>query len=252
MREIIIGSDLKEMSRLAAAKFVEIAARSVRDNGRFTVALSGGLTPQSLYFLLAAEPCRSEHFWKQTLFFFGDERFVPPDSVQSNFRMANDSLLTPLGIPLAHIVRWETELGRPEEIAADYENRIAMLFTNERSEDGFKTFPRFDLILLGLGADGHTASLFPHSPALQETKRIAVTNRIEASNEYRFTLTFPVINNATNVMFLVSGDSKSETLRDVIEGKDRADDLPAQAVSLLAGKLFWIVDQAAAGLLTKI
>ena len=180
----------------------------------------------------------------KTFFFFGDERNVPPDDAESNFRMANENLFAPLQISGANIFRWNTELKDAEKIAEDYGKSIKALFALSNNE-----LPEFDLILLGMGDDGHTASLFPFTEALGETEKIAVANPVEKLETTRLTLTFPVINNARNVIFLIKGADKAEVLREVTQGAPQPDKFPAQLVKPVNGELFWLVDAPAAALL---
>ncbi len=236
MSEFHIADNTEELSKDAAGFFVETANKAINRNGRFTVALSGGSTPRLLHQKLVSASLD----WKKVFFFFGDERNVPPDHHESNFRMAFETLFHPLNIEHANIYRWQTEIGNPLEVAIDYAFRAATFFEG---------FPRFDLILLGLGTDGHTASLFPQTEALSEASDIAAANWVDKLGEDRFTLTFPVINNAENIAFLVSGEEKAATLKDVTEGEFRPKHLPAQSVSPANGTLHWLVDKAAASLL---
>jgi len=240
---IKIVADAEQLNRFAAEKFVEIANASIHsDNKNFTVALSGGSTPKSLYQLLSSDEYKNKIDWSKVFFFFGDERNVAPDDKDSNFLMANENLFAPLQIPSANILRWHTEVEDAGIIADDYETAILLFFALEEEE----RFPRFDLILLGMGADGHTASLFPQTEALKVTERNAVANPIEKLDTTRLTLTFPVINNAANVMFLVKGADKAETLREVLQGEFQPEKYPAQAVKLNGGELFWLVEKEAA------
>ena len=236
MSNIRICDNSDELSTQAAEFFIETARKAIGKTGRFTVALSGGSTPRLLHQKLVSAPLD----WKKVFFFFGDERNVPPDHHESNFRMAFETLFDPLNIEHANVYRWQPEIGNPLEVAIDYAFRTATFFEG---------FPRFDLILLGLGSDGHTASLFPQTEALEETSDIAVANWVDKLEEERFTLTFPVINNAENIAFLVLGKEKAATLKDVIEGEFRPKNLPAQSVSPVNGTLHWFADKAAASLL---
>jgi 6-phosphogluconolactonase len=240
MREIIVARDTAEMNRRATEKFAAMAEESIKDRGRFTISLSGGSTPKALYRLLSAEPDRSTIDWEKVLFFFGDERNVPFDSGESNFRMANESLLSPLGISKDKVFRWKTELADPILAAADYEKVLA---SNLESIP-----PVFDLILLGMGPDGHTASLFPGTTALDEKDRMAVANPVPQLDTTRLTLTYPVINAARNVAFLVAGEDKANMLSKVLDSDSDADfhDLPSRGVRPENGKLWWFVDAAAA------
>jgi 6-phosphogluconolactonase len=235
MSEIIVASNIDELNRLAAGKFVELARNAT---GRFTVALAGGSTPKALYRRLASDEFRKKIDWTKVFFFLGDERFVPPDHADSNFRMATENLFSPLGTRPDNIFRWRTESGDPQQTAADYERTISVFFDSD-------SLPRFDLILLGLGADGHTASLFPCSPALHENSRIAVANPVEKLAADRLTLTFPVINNAAHVIFLVSGEEKAPALKEILEGVTHPDKYPAQMVNPKSGTLSWFIDKQA-------
>ncbi len=237
-------SDVQALSRAAAEMFISIGVEAIKKNNRFTVALAGGSTPKSVYRLLTTTEFKSRIDLKKTFFFFGDERDVSPDSDESNFRMASENLLKPLQIPEKNVFRWKTELGNAEKIAESYEKVIKEFFNLPKNE-----FPRFDLILLGMGDDGHTASLFPFTEALKETEKIAVANWVEKLNTNRLTLTFPAINNASNVIFLVSGAAKAETLREVLERDFLPDEFPSQKVRSNDGNLIWLVEKEAAGLL---
>ena len=239
--EKIIASGADELNKLGAAKFVSIGRESIKKRGKFVVALAGGSTPRALYQLLASDKFRNLIDWTKVFFFFGDERNVLPDDGESNFRMANESLLEPLNVSAENIFRWQTEIGNAEEIATDYEQKIKDFFGLNAGE-----LPRFDLILLGMGDDGHTASLFPETVALNETSKIAAANRVEKLDATRLTLTFPAINNAANVIFLISGEKKADVLRAVLTGDVQPEKLPSQSVKPRNGVLFWILDEDAA------
>ena len=232
---------IESLNVFAAEKFVEIATDSIERRGRCAVALAGGSTPKALYRLLSGDEFKNQIDWTKVFFFFGDERNVLPEDEENNFRMADENLFKPLQIPFEQIFRWQTELKIAEEIAADYETAAKVFFA--LPENGF---PRFDLILLGMGADGHTASLFPESKALRETEKIAVANWVEKLKTMRLTLTFPVINNASNIMFLIAGAEKAEALREVLEGERQPDRFPSQKVKPDDGNLLWLVDAQAA------
>jgi 6-phosphogluconolactonase len=178
--------------------------------------------------------------WAQTHFFWGDERSVPPDHLDSNYRLVFENLLSKVPVPKENIHRIETEL-EPEIAAAKYEREIRAFFRLAGGD-----LPRFDLILLGLGDDGHTASLFPGSAALKESRRLAVAVYVEKLKSYRITLTLPVLNHAANIFFLVSGEGKAAVLRDVFGGSAGSRDLPAREIALSDGRLVWFVDEAAA------
>jgi 6-phosphogluconolactonase len=220
---------LDDIFNFATEKFIEIANDSIAKRGRFSVALAGGSTPKELYKILATKNLD----WEKIYFFFGDERNVPIDSDESNFKMANESLLKPLNIKQENIYRWKIELEDVKKIAEDYSEKV-------------NSFGKiFDLILLGMGNDGHTASLFPHTKALHETEKIAVENWVEKLNAWRFTLTFPTINDARNVIFLVKGEDKSEVLQKVLEGEFLPEEFPSQSVKPI-GNLLWLIDKSAA------
>lgn len=238
---IKIFSNLDELNVFAAEKLFAIGNAAIEQSGKFSIALAGGSTPKALYSLLASENFRSRIDWRKGFFFFGDERNVSIDSDESNFRMANESILKPLEIPPENIFRWQTEIGDTEKIAEDYEQTIVNFFGLAKKE-----FPRFDLILLGMGEDGHTASLFPHTAALREIEKIAVVNFVEKFNANRLTFTFPVINNASNIIFLIGGAGKANVLKEVLEGESVPEKFPSQNVAPTDGNLFWLVEREAA------
>ena len=249
-RQVKVFQNTDELNNFAAEKFTEIANESIEKRGQFTVVLAGGSTPRSLYRLLASDKFKGKIDWCKVFFFFGDERNVLPTDAESNFRMARETLFEPLKIKADNIFRWRTELGNAEQIAESYRKTMRRFFdagNNPTATAGGSA--RFDLILLGMGADGHTASLFPFTKALSETDKIAVANRVEKLQTTRLTLTFPVINNAPNVVFLVSGKEKASTLREVLEGEFQPGRLPAQSVQPRNGNLFWLLDEKAASLL---
>lgn len=244
---IKIFPNIEELNNFAAEKFVEIAVAAIEKRGKFTVALAGGSTPKSLYKLLAGEKFKDKIDWESVFFFFGDERNVPPDNAESNYKTALENLFETLQIRDLNILEWNTEPPNNAGKSADwYEETLSNFFTLDPE---INKFPRFDLILLGMGADGHTASLFPHTKALHETERLAVANHVQKLNDWRLTLTFPVINNAANVMFLVSGEEKAEALREILQGDFQPDKFPAQKVKLNDGNLLWLADSNAARLL---
>lgn len=250
-----IFPDIESLNLFAAEKFVAIAEEAIRQNGRCAVALAGGSTPKALYRLLSSGKFKDEIQWSKTFFFFGDERNVLAVDAESNFRMGRENLFAPLGIADENIFRWQTELRDAPLIAADYEHKIVKFFDldaeSSATEGSGRSFPRFDLILLGMGADGHTASLFPFSEALGEKKKIAAPNRVEKLNATRLTLTAPALNAASNIIFLVAGADKAETLRDVLEGEFWPEHLPSQMIQPKNGDLFWLVDDRAAANLSR-
>lgn len=247
MREIIIAADKNELSKIAAERFVDIATAAIREQGRFVVALSGGSTPKSLNNLLASDGFRNRIDWNKVTFFFGDERDVPPDADESNFRMANETLFTPLGIAKEKVYRWQTELNDADQTVSEYKKCLSNFF----GPGSAKELPVFDLILLGMGPDGHTASLFPYTKALHETVESVSKNWIEKLQTWRFTFTFPIINNAANIIFLAAGAEKADALKKVVEDTQDCEQFPSQCVVPRNGKLVWLVDSAAARDLDK-
>jgi 6-phosphogluconolactonase len=239
-REEIVCADIDDLAGRAAAEWARSAAEAIARAGRFAVALSGGNTPRALYTKLAGEPFRSRIAWDRIHFFWGDERSVPADHADSNYRMTYETLLARVPVPPANIHRIETERGAAEAAAA-YEAALRDFFALWPG-----VFPRFDLILLGLGEEGHTASLFPGSAALAERERLVTAVYVEKLKTDRITLTLPVLNSAAEIAFLVSGRSKAEVVKQAL--RDRAD-LPAARVSPSDGRLLWFLDQEAAAFL---
>jgi len=235
--EVRILNTPAELFQAAAAEFAALAVQAVKTSGRFSVALSGGSTPKSLYSLLASGSI-SNIPWDKIFFFFGDERFVLPDDPESNYRMARETGLFSK-VPSDHVFRVLTEEKDADAAALNYDQTLRKFFSLQPGE-----FPRFDLVLLGLGPDGHTASLFPGTAALTEKSRLVVANWVEKFHSYRITFTLPVLNRATNVTFLASGPDKASILKEVLDNESA--DLPSQKVHPSDGKLVWLVDQAAA------
>jgi 6-phosphogluconolactonase len=243
--ELRILEDGEELAREAADFVVWLGEQAIARQGRFRLALSGGSTPKALYGLLAGPGLAKRLDWSQVSFFFGDERCVTPDHADSNFRMANETLLRPLNIAPDRVFRMTGE-DEPEKAARHYEDKI-------RREFGVAApaWPGFDVILLGLGNDGHTASLFPGTQALGERERLVVANQAPQGVRQRLTFTAPLINHAQAVVFLVSGSGKAPAVRAVLE--DRAADprkFPAKLVQPERGRLLWFLDHAAAAELT--
>lgn len=230
-----------ELFQAAAEEFKTLAAQAVTNHGRFTVALSGGSTPKSLYSLLASGSVPNIP-WDKIFFFFGDERFVPPDHPDSNYRMVHETGLFSK-VFSDQVFRVLTEEKDADTAARDYEQTIQKFFNLKPGE-----FPRFDLILLGLGPDGHTASLFPGTAALNEKNRLVVANWVEKFRSYRITFTLPVLDHAACDMFLVSGKDKADMVRQVLADKNA--DLPSQKVHPVDGRLVWLLDAAAASRLS--
>jgi 6-phosphogluconolactonase len=235
-REIIVCRDVVELSRQSAERFSQLAIESVKAAGRITVALSGGSTPKHLYSLLASSDYSNQIPWKNVELFWGDERCVPPDHLESNFRMVQEALLSKIKIPLENVHRLRGEQ-EPQAAAADYDKELQRLFGLSSG-----ALPRFDLILLGIGEDGHTASLFPGSDALNATN-LVVAPFVAKLNSYRLTLALPVLNNAANVWFLIMGASKADAVKEALSASS---DLPAARVQPVNGKLTWYITQDAA------
>ena len=231
-----VWRDLSELSARGAELFASLAQESVNAIGRFTVALSGGSTPKALYQLLALDEMRARVPWQQTHVYWSDERAVPPHNEQSNYRMAHDALLAHVPVPAEQVHRMRGE-DEPESAAREYE---AILRQNFGAGD-----PRFCLILLGLGEDGHTASLFPHSPALLDDEHLVAAPYVEKFAAHRLTFTPRLINNAANIIFLVSGKSKSKALRTILEENADPRAWPASMVHPTNGNLIWLVDEEA-------
>jgi 6-phosphogluconolactonase len=227
------------VAEAAAQFFVQRAQEAIAARGRFTVALSGGSTPKAMFTLLAQGPFAEQVDWANVHVFWSDERTVPPDHNDSNYKMAAEALLQRVPLNPARVHRMQGELD-PSQAAALYEDVV-------RREMG--NVPRFDLILLGMGDDGHTASLFPGTAALDETSRLVVANWVEKLNTWRITLTGTVINNALNVVFLVVGEAKAAVLLEVINGPYQPEVYPSQLIEASNGTLIWMVDEAAATLL---
>jgi 6-phosphogluconolactonase len=238
-RQIIICRDTDELSRQAAEQFVALARQAIVAHGRFRVALSGGSTPKALYSTLATAEFNSQLEWRQIHLFWGDERCVAPDHAESNFRMVKESLLSKIVIPAENVHRMIGEF-EPAAAAAAYETELRQFFLLSAEQ-----LPRFDLILLGLGEDGHTASLFPHSSALNETERWVATTYVEKLDAHRLTLTFPVINNAAQITFLIAGQSKAAIVKAIRNAS--VGDYPATRIEPVKGHLCWFITQDAAG-----
>jgi 6-phosphogluconolactonase len=238
-RTIFVAGDPETLAQQAATYIAQTLAAIGAERGRCTVALSGGSTPRRIHALLAEPPRRERVPWEQLELFWGDERCVPPDHADSNYGMARDTLLAHVPVTARQIHRVPTEVGPAVAVAAQYERDLRQAFALEVED-----VPVFDLILLGMGPDGHTASLFPGTPALEETRRLVVPNRIDYMPHERVTFTFPVLNAARHVAFLVAGADKAPALQRALDG-DPA--IPAAHVHPTDGDLRWFLDRAAAG-----
>ena len=222
--------------------FVEVAAKSIKHHGQFSVALSGGSSPKKLYELLASPKFRDKVEWSKVHFFFGDERYVPHTDPQSNYLMAKKAILEPLELSYRQIFPVNTSVS-PEEAAARYTNDINLYFA------GFDA--RFDLVLLGLGDNSHTASLFPHTPVLHDKTASVKEVFLDDQQVFRITMTAPLINQAHHIAYLVYGEGKAEAVHHIIEDKKDIENYPAQLIRPTDGDLQWFLDTAAASLLKK-
>jgi 6-phosphogluconolactonase len=234
--------DAEAVSRAAGQDLVELAREAITARGRFCVALSGGSTPRRMYEILSEAPRWAQIDWRRVEFFWGDERAVPPDHPDSNYGVAATVLLRKLDMPADRIHRIKAELPDVDEAAALYQEELARVFATP--VEGLP--PIFDLILLGMGADGHTASLFPYSQALTERRRWVVGNTVPKVGKQRITLTFPILNRAAEVRLLVTGDDKAGVLKEALVGPREPERLPVQAVVPEGGRLVWLIDRAAA------
>jgi 6-phosphogluconolactonase len=237
-----------DLFHAAAQEFVRVGRLAIGAQGRFSVALSGGSTPRNLYALLASN--YADFPWNRAFLFFGDERHVPPTDPESNYRMVSEAMLSKISIPASNVFRVKAEDPDAATAAADYEAQLRNFFELKPGK-----FPRFDLILLGVGPDGHAASLFPDSEGLKEQTRLVIANWVEKFKTHRISFTFPVLNRAAQVMFLASGPDKADMLRQILEGKapeeKNTPSCPAQRVQPEDGNLLWMLDEAAASKLTK-
>jgi 6-phosphogluconolactonase len=229
-------------ARAAAQLFLDAVAKAAAARGVARIAISGGTTPKSMFALLAdpAEPFVKQVPWDRIDLYWVDERCVPPDNAESNYRMTKEALLSKVPLPAERVHRIEGELD-PEVAAARYESTIRNSFKLEGAET-----PTFDLILLGMGDDGHTASLFPHTEALNEMSHIVVPNHVPQKDTWRITLTWPVINQGSEVAFLIEGAGKAQVLHDVFLGPYQPDTYPSQIIRPASGRLTLLLDAAAA------
>ena len=246
-REIRILADGAAIAKRAAQEFVQAAASAVREKNAFNVALAGGSTPKMLYGLLVNDPAlRSQVPWDKTHLFFGDERHVPPDHPDSNFRMATEAMISKSPLKPEQVTRIKGENPDADQAALEYERTLRDFFKLKAGD-----FPRFDLVLVGMGNEGHTLSLFPGTKALHADGRIAVRNWVGKLDTDRITLTAPAASNAAEILFMVTGADKAPALKSVLEGPFEPDQLPAQLLQPKSGKLLWLVDAAAGSMLTS-
>ena len=244
-REVMVLPDLDAVSQEAARRFVAIAKDAVARTSRCTVALAGGSTPERLYRLLASETYRDTVPWSSLYLFFGDERCVPPDDRESNYRMAREAMLDHVPVLPTQVFRMEGERD-PQSAAMSYDATLGDVFGLTPGR-----VPHFDLILLGMGPDGHTASLFPQTDALQIIERLATANYVPKFDSWRLTLTYPVLDAAMQVLFLVGGAEKADAVQHVIEGPFDPSEYPSQGVRTPEGIVSFLLDAAAASKLTS-
>ena len=246
-REIRILADGAAIAKRAAREFVQAAASAVREKNAFNVALAGGSTPKALYSLLVNDPAlRSQIPWDKIHLFFGDERHVASDHPDSNFRMATEAMISKSPLKPEQVTRIKGEYPGTQQAALEYEEALREYFKLKAGE-----YPRFDLVLVGMGNEGHTLSLFPGTKALHADGRIAVRNWIGKLCTERITLTAPAACNAAEIIFMVTGADKACALKSVLEGPHEPDQLPAQLLQPQNGKLLWLVDAAAGSMLTS-
>jgi 6-phosphogluconolactonase len=240
--EFIVEPDSAALARRAAEYFVEMAEQSVAKHGRARIAISGGSTPKAAFQLLAdpAQPLRKRMPWEQLELYWVDERTVPPDHAESNYRMTREAMLDHVPLKPEQVHRMEGEL-EPEAAAARYESMLRNTFRLEGAES-----PRFDLISLGMGDDGHTASLFPHTEGIHEMGRLVMANQVPQKDTWRITLTWPVINQGSSVFFLIGGKNKAELVKEVFMGPRDPERLPSQLIWPASGILTLFLDKAAA------
>jgi 6-phosphogluconolactonase len=235
-----VAESADALSHAVAEQFVRLTTDAVRARGRCTVAVSGGSSPRGVYQLLGAPAFRARVRWSEIHFFWGDERHVPPDHPDSNYRMAVEAMLSNVPVPPANVHRIRGELADAEQAAREYEAELRACLKGE-------PVPRFDLIDLGIGTDGHTASLFPGSAALEETERLCVANWVAKLDAYRITFTLPVLNAARAVVFVATGTEKAPVVQRALHDPAVSPPLPAQLVRPVDGELWWMLDRAAAG-----
>jgi 6-phosphogluconolactonase len=246
-REIYILKDNPAIARRAAEEFVKVAQSAVQQHGSFSVALSGGSTPKLLYSLLATDAAlRAKVPWDKIQLFFGDERQVGPDDAQSNFKMASETMITKAPLKPEQVHRMKGEYPDAEQAAKEYEQDLRAHFHLNDAE-----LPRLDLVLAGMGEEGHTLSLFPGTKALHAQGRTVVRNWVGKLYTDRITITAPVANNAKMILFMVAGKEKALALKAVLEGPYEPEQLPAQLLQPTNGKLLWLVDEAAGSMLSN-
>ena len=245
--EIRIVDDPIELARAAANEFEQLAKNAVESQGSFNVALSGGSTPKAMFDLLSGDRCKTTIPWSKIHLFWGDERHVPPDDEDSNYRMTKEHLLSKIDIPSENVHRVEAEDSNAQQVAANYQKHLQQYFNLSEAE-----IPQFDLVFLGMGDDGHTASLFPGTDVVHDTENLVAAPLVEKFNSHRITLTPKVINNSDRVIFLVKGKEKADALVRVIEGEKDIDLYPAQIVNPTHGSVLWLCDRASCSKLSSV
>ncbi len=236
---VAIYPDADTLSHEAARYVVRVANESIVTHGRFTFAFAGGSTPKKLYGLLASEPYRDQINWALVEIFWSDERCVPPDSEDSNYHLAEEVLLSKVPIPANQIHRMPADTADQDAAALAYTEEIQRVF-------GTNGIPRFDLLQLGMGPEGHTASLFPHQAALKELRRLVMPVSVPKPPPERLTFTPPLLNAAVHVLFLVTGQDKADAVQAILEGENNPDEYPAQLIWPPEGEVTWMLDTAAA------
>jgi 6-phosphogluconolactonase len=247
-REVRILKDGAAIARLAADKFLDLAQAAVQQRGSFSVALAGGSTPKLLYSLLATDSAlRAALPWDKMHLFFGDERHVGPDDAQSNFKMASEAMLSKVPVKQEQVHRMKGEYPDAEKAAREYEQELHAHFKSKEGE-----LPRFDLVLVGMGDEGHCLSLFPGTKALHSAAgRTVVSNWVGKLFTDRITITAPVANNGAHIIFTVTGKEKALALKGVLEGPHEPEQLPSQLIQPTNGTLLWLVDEAAGSMLSN-
>ena len=245
--EIQIVENPAELASVAAGEFERLAKEAIEKKGSFNVALSGGSTPKAMFDLLRGDRYKDTIPWSKIHLFWGDERHVPPDDEDSNYRMTKEHLFSSIPILPENIHRVEAEKPNAKEVAANYERELRQHFNLSENE-----IPQFDLVFLGMGDDGHTASLFPGTDVVHDSEHLVAAPWVAKFDSHRITLTPKVINNADRIIFLVKGEDKAEALVRVIEGKKNINLYPAQVVNPTHGSLLWLCDREASSKLSSI
>ncbi|MEO7263523.1 MAG: 6-phosphogluconolactonase [Ferruginibacter sp.] len=240
MAEITVFENTDDLQKSVAQKIIELASKYIHESGRFTIALSGGSTPSGLYVLLATDNYANLIDWKKVFIFWGDERMADMNADENNGYTAQKIFLDKINIPSQNIYRINTTL-LPANAAKDYNNKIKQFFNSD--------LPSFDLILLGMGTNGHTASLFPHTDILHETSVLVKEVYLKEQRNFRISFTIPLINNAAHIFFLVNGNEKAAMLYTVMKGQYLPESYPAQYINPKSNNLYWFVDKAAASLI---